>query len=474
MDKIIKKGLLVIFILFLGIFEIYAATIQGFEPEYAGRILIFYIYSDPITKNETELFRLTIDQKGNFREEVELSGTAFCLSDFDVFKGMIILEPESSFKIKLPPLREKTLLESKNPYFKPIVLWIQTITGKEDEINHLVSKLEQRYNQLTSQYFNQLYYQNSLIYLDSVKSILHSEFSNYSQPLLKTQMELKLKQLEADVNPASHQKIFKGFFTSSLSYSNPTFIDLFNQLFADKLTYEANSVKAGELKKAINTGNALFIKNYFQEKFNLDNVLADYVLLKVFHDAYYSNQFQKKIIISMLDNSIFVNNADKKIKKIATDVKQKLLFLAPGSAAPVICLNDLEGQRQCSDKLKEYKYLIFADTEMLVCREHLKYLVTIASKFKDQLEIYVIVKYSDVSKIQKFFTENEVPGIKVIEENNNHFAGEYKVRSYPSAFLLNQKHEIVLAPAKNPLDGFEIEFASLLRYVRIQKFRNQR
>jgi hypothetical protein len=473
MNRTVKKGIL-LFLCSLGFIKTYPAIIEGFAPDYAGRVLVFYTYSDPVLKNKNEALRLVIDDKGNFRQEVKTDVTLFCLSDFDIYKMMMMVTPESSLKIKLPPLRKKTLVESKNPYFKPVALWIQVIGAKDDEINNLVSKLELRYNQLTNRYFNQLYYRNSTDYLDSVKVALESEFLIYNQPLLKRQVGLKLKILESEINPAGNLKIFKGIFLPDYDITNPAFIDLFDMVFANKLTDEANSIKAGDLKKAISSGNLVLIKNFFREKYNLDANVADYVILKILHDAYYSRQFSEKTIVTMLDDKLFVDNADKKIREIAAGVKQKLLFLSPGSIAPVICLEDLSEQPQCSDKLKENTYVLFADTEMKVCQEHLKYLSTIASKFKSPFGIYIVIKNSDIKTIKKFFSENEIPGIKVIEDLDNRFAGEYKVRSYPSAFLLDGNHKVLLAPAKNPLDGFEMEYAVLLREKQMEKFRNQR
>jgi hypothetical protein len=473
MNRTVKKGIL-IFLCSLGLIKTYPATIEGFEPDYAGRILTFYTYSDPVLKNKNEAFRLVIDSKGNFRQEVKTDETLFCLSDFDIYRILMIVTPESSLKIKLPPLRKKALVESKNPFFKPVVLWIQVVGAKDGEVNELVSKLELKYNQLTNRYFNQLYYRNSTGYIDSVKIALETEFQGYNQPLLKRQVELKLKILESEINPASNQKIFKGISLPDYNITNPAFIDLFDMVFANKLTYEANSIKAEDLKKAINSSNLPQIKKFFCEKYNLNANVADYVVLKIIHDAYYSNQFSPKAILSMLDDKLFVENADKKIREIAAGVKQKLLFLSKGTMAPVICLNDLNEQPQCSNKLKENTYVLFADVEMKVCQEHLKYLASIALKFKSQLGIYIVVKNSDINAIKKFFSENEIPGIKVIEDFDNHFAGEYKVRSYPSAFLFDGNHKVMLAPAKNPLDGFEIEYAALLREKQMEKFRNQR
>lgn len=473
-NKVFKKFTLLALLVLAVIFRALPAVIEGNEPDYAGTTLSFYRYSDPILKNQIEVFKLVIGPDGKFRREFNTNETLYLLSDFDVYRMMLIVEPQSNLKIKLPPLRKKTLPESKNPYFKPIVMWAQAEAADTNEINRMVSSLEKSYNILTTKYFNQLYVLNSTAYIDTVRQLLANEFNPKALTVLDVQVQLKVKILEAEIKPELHKEIFRNLVLPPYAYVNPTFINLFDILFANKLSFEANSVKAADLNKAARSGDGVFIRDYFKTKYNLSPSLADYVALKVLHDAYYSNQFPKRAIISMLDNPVFLNETNLRGKELAGAIKQKLIYLSVGSQAPEICLPDLNGQVQCLDSLKGSRYLLFVDNQMLVCREQIKYLSAISEKFKGQPGFFIVFRNSDPGEIKKFLGENKIPGIKVLDTPENKYASIYKVRAYPSAFLLNEKNEVVLAPAKNPLDGFEIEFADLLRRIQIEKFRNQR
>ncbi len=467
------KGL--VFLLFIiGSLASFSATIQGYEPAYAGKKLVFKTYTDPVTKNETELFTLTIDPTGAFAEKIQLEELAWCHSEFGIYKGMLILEPHSDITLKLPPLREKTIPESKNPYFEPVLLWLQIASANNNETHLRISALEARCTELSGSFFNQLYRQHSSAYLDSVTTKLTREFGSYHRPPLPMYLQFKQKFFKANVKILNQQTVFKGVDPADFSYSNPAFSDLLDLVFTNKLSFETNDIKGDDLKKAVLSADINNVKTYFQEKYHLHAVLADLVLLKLLHDGFYSRQFPEKPLMTMLESALFKENQDPAIRETAIRVKQKILFLAPGSRAPVICLKNPEGEPQCSDQFNGYTYLLFADTDMRVCREHLKYLVEINEKFRNELDIYIVVKNSDLQKIKPFFTENEVPGTVVFEEPDNRYAEMYKIRSYPSAFLLDSDHKIIKASAKNPLDGFEFEFASLLRSRKIKEFRDQR
>jgi hypothetical protein len=62
---------------------------------------------------------------------------------------------------------------------------------------------------------------------------------------------------------------------------------------------------------------------------------------------------------------------------------------------------------------------------------------------------------------KEFIKSNNIPGRVVIDTETNAIGRKYKVRSYPSAYLVNREHKVVLAPAKTPLDGFEHQLAGV-------------
>ena len=108
----------------------------------------------------------------------------------------------------------------------------------------------------------------------------------------------------------------------------------------------------------------------------------------------------------------------------------------------------------------------------MVSREHLKYLSRINELFNKNLEIYVILRDTNLDSIKAFFNENKVPAHILIDKGDV-FSNEYKVRSYPQCFLLNEKNEVVFEDTKAPLNGFEQQFGNWLRNELFMRQRNQ-
>ena len=74
--------------------------------------------------------------------------------------------------------------------------------------------------------------------------------------------------------------------------------------------------------------------------------------------------------------------------------------------------------------------------------------------------------------MKKYLDENNIPGIKLIDENNT-YIDKYKIKSFPQCFLLDEDHKVEFVAAKAPLDGFEQQFASFIQHELFERQRNQ-
>ena len=148
--------LFLLLILTLSFLQGNSTEISGQNKEYAGRKLSFFKYSDPITREKIHVFSLDMDGAGRFNGSASVEKTTFVFSEFGIYKGNLFLEPEQKIELLLPPLREKTFAERKNPYFSPVEFWFATMEG--NQLNDKISVFDDQLNQLTDMYFNQLYF----------------------------------------------------------------------------------------------------------------------------------------------------------------------------------------------------------------------------------------------------------------------------------------------------------------------------
>lgn len=465
-----------LFLLFLSFFLInqrgLSVEIRCQNTNYAGKTLKFITYSDPISGKTETAFKLTFDAAGKASASFDIKKTSYVFSDFGVFRGMLFLEAGKNIDLKLPPFREKSFADEKNPYFSPVSFWL--ITEDKNQLTDKVSEFEQFFNYLTDKYFNELYIKQSKPVFDSIKTELDKKVPDTAVETLVWHKNLKLKLIEADIFRLRPEAYSAGFNTVQSEYwLQPAFMEVFNKTFDRQLSFSALAVHGDDVKKAVETKDLPGLKSFVEKKYKVTGKTAELVLLKLLHDGFYSDEFSKTAIKDLVGNNLFVQNSNSILKVTARNILDKFGFLLKGSKAPAICLNNLDGQKQCTNEDRgKFKYIVFADVETRVCQEQLKYLSRINELFNKYLEIYVVLRNTGKESINTFFEQQKVPAVKLLDTNNA-VIKQYKIRSFPQCFLLNEKHEVVFEYAKTPLDGFEQQFGEWLRNELFMRQRNQ-
>lgn len=465
--------ILFVFIALLALnFKVSAAHIRCENKAYAGKTLAFYRLDDPVTGKKTEAFSLQIDANGKGNTDFDVTKTEYFFSDFGIYRGMLFLQANESVTLKLPPFREKSFADEKNPYFQAISFWFISESG-----NHLsdkVSEFEQRLNYLTDKHFNDLYVHQSKSVLDSIKSELNDLVPKTAPEVLLNHKKLKIQLVEADVfrlRPEAYSSLFNEI--NSESWLHPAFEETLNKTFDNQLSFMAQAIKGDEIKAAVATNNLSALTKNVESKFKIKSPVTDIVLLKLLHDGFYSDEFPKPAIEKLVKNSRFTSSKNQVIKTTAQNLLEKFSFLAKGSTAPAICLNDLEGKKICTNSgTDKFKYIVFADVETVVSKEHLKYLSRINELFSKHLEIFVVLRNTDINAAEEFFESNEVPAQILLDKNGTSIE-KYKIRSFPQCFLFDEQHRVVFDFAKAPLDGFEEQFGTWLRNELFMRQRNQ-
>ena len=453
-------------------FTNFATTIKCSNKDYAGKKLDFFQHSDPISGEKELVFTLTFDSEGNCIENLNPTKTIYTFCDFGIYRGMLFLEPKATLNLKLPPFKEKSFADKKNPYYSPISFWIAT--ENKAQLNNKISSFNSGLNLEIDKHFNQLFYRQSRTVYDSLLVQIVDAFPDPQPETFSIFKKLKIQQNETDIfrlNPEKYSETFNDI--GSEFWNHEVFINLFDKTFGRQLSFSANSIKGKGIKEAVGKKDLNFLLSFVKTKYKLKGDIVELALLKMLHDGFYSEQFAKPAIKSMVGNTTFSNHSNRIIRKSAENILTKISFLQKGKEAPFICLDDLEGKNKCTNNnTDKYKYIVFADVEMLVCQEHLKYLARIDEAFNKYLETFVILRNTDRNGIEDFFQKNKILGTIIIDSEDKYIE-TYKVKSFPQCYLLNEKHQVVFENANAPLNGFEQQFGTWLRNELFMRQRNQ-
>lgn len=444
--------------------------ITGKAPEYANHSIELNSFHDFISEEKIKLAVLKFNADGAFSVEIDLNEISLCFADFDGYHGMIYLEPGKSYEILFPPKRQLTESQKRNPFVKPEPVWFGILNPDKTELNYQIQQFEQAYTNYENKYFDQIFISRTRSLVDSVKLRLDQEF-----PATKsTFFEAHKKFRKANLEFALHQGKGVGFMETYFNTTEPVvnlaaYTNLFNQIFLNYFNVLVSNRHLAEVDKLINTSALAQLDEYFQKQLSFNKELAHWVLLKSMKDAYYSKQFPKASILKMLDQVKNLGWSPVE-QKTAQLIRAKLTWLSSGTIPPSLALKNINGQNiNLADYRNSYVYLHFTDPKNTICQQHLEALKAIAARHKEKLVIINIIP-----KNQAFTNSSNWAGI--FAKTGTNLEETYKIKTFPTSFLIGKDGKLLLSPAPNPIDGLDRQLGQLFKsdYIRELQKNNQK
>ncbi|MBL7966848.1 MAG: redoxin domain-containing protein [Prolixibacteraceae bacterium] len=462
-------------LLFLSIFfqgtHVFASNVKlsGKAPEYALNTIVIGKYHDIISEEIVSLGTIKFNSEGTFSLEFDLNETSFCFAGFDGYLGMIYLEPGKSYELLFPPKRNLTESQKRNPFVKPDPVWFGIAQPDKNELNFLIQQFEQAYAKYENKYFNQIFLNRNKSLVDTVKNILDKEFGKTESTIFESHKFYRKANLEYALNQGKSAEFIEKYFRNEKpSYQLAAYTTLFNQFFLNYFSLLSSQPTYPGIKKLIDSGFLQQLDDYFQKQLHFNKELSHWALLKAIKEAYYSNQFSKTALLKMLDQTSSLGWSAYE-QKTAQLIRTKLTYLSSGTNPPILTLKNLSGQKiNISDFKNSYVYLHFTDPKNTICQQHLETLKTTASRYKDKLTIINIIPQNS-----KFANEKNWAGIFATTESS--LEETYKVKTFPTSFLIGKDGKLLLSPAPNPIDGLDRQLGQIFKsdyFKEIQKNNN--
>lgn len=431
--------------------------ITGIAPEYAQNSMELNMFHDFISEQHIPLGTIRFNAQGVFELEFNLEKTSLGFAHFDGYYGMIYLEPGKSYELVLPPKRNLTPAEKKNPFLKPDPVWFGIKNPAADELNVLIQQFEVAYTNYENKYFNQIFLNQSGALVDTVKRILDKEFPQTGNPFFESHKTFRKANLEFALHQGKSAAFTDTYFKDTKPvYNLAAYANLFNQVFVNYFSHLENTKHHAPIRTMIGGANLQQLDEYFQKQLHFNKELAHWVLLKSMKDAYYTKNFSKASILKLLAQ-VKESAWSAYEQKTAQLIKDKLTYLASGTQPPAINLVNQAGHKvQLSDFPNSYIYLHFTDPANPICRQHLDALKTTADRYKDKLVIINVIP-----GLANF--KNQAGWAGIFTGTNSNLATTYKVKTVPTSFLIGKDGKLFLSPAPNPIDGFDRQMGQILK-----------
>jgi len=466
------KRITLTFIIFTYISITYAidnVKIYGNSKEWSNKELQFFRYLDYITYKEELLAKTLVDEDGNFMININVDDTTYIFTNLGKYSAYMYIVPGKSYQIVLPPYQEKSEADKLNPYFEPIYIHLGILNAEENDLNVLIHMFNDTYSSYFSKYVIEVMNKTNIDPQQIIKDIEKIEFPfvSYNDNFFKNYRIYKYALLEhlsfKDKSVAIAEKYFRN---KKILYNNPSYMDLFNQIFTNFFEFYGRTKEGAKIYNDININknyydlvNTLLKSNLFMKNYDL----MEFVILKCLYEEFYKDKFSRSGILNILDTIINITKIEQH-KKIALNIKEKITKLLPGFNPPDFNLYDLNGNLKSLNSYKgKYVYLNFCNTASYSCLMEFDLLDDIQKRHKDNLIVVTISTDSLVNSFKQYVSSKGYQWEFLHYGNYPDVIKEYDIRSFPIYFLIDPQGKLVMSPAPSPSEYFEYKFINLIK-----------
>lgn len=451
--------------------------IFGKDINYANTYIKIYTTNDFISQKKILLASAKVDSLGNFKLNISLATTCLLEIPLGIYRGLLYAEPRQNYEIILPEKQNSTFVDLLNPYFQLTDYYLGIKNKNTKDLNRSILEFDNIYSQYIEEFYYDVYLKPQRDTIEAAIEVMENIFKNDSNLYFKNYRFYKFAMLRYASYKRNNMYVSNDFFNEMpILYKNTAYIELFNRLFSNFLKFYAQKREGERLYSDIALAKSpTLAKETFANSLVLTkDSLQELVLLKGINDAFGDDFFPKKSMLYVLDSIIYHSNIEKH-KQIAKNIKEKQTKTLVGSKAPEFELRDKNGVlRNSKDYLANYVYLNFCSVESFSCQQDFELLKKLYEKHKSVFKIISISIDSNFEKATKYFEEKEYDWTLLSYHLDKNILKKYKVKSYPTYFLIDTKGSLIMSPAYSPSENFEWYFFKYLQKIKHQELRNKK
>lgn len=456
--------LILIFILISLITKAQNITIKGkAHPSHIGKEVVLSDFTDYITYNLIKESSDTIDKDGYFELKLQSKNTKPILLNINNLIGKIYVQPNFVYGIYFPA--EDSTANHQEGTETTVDI---SVYGKDStELNALIIDFNRQYNNLfinsTDKYLSPTKI-NSM--LDTFLLSSKKRYEHIKNPYFKNYLEYSFADFFS--NTSRSKTLLNKLFIDkkTIQYHNYEYMQFFNAHFKGYLKAYASTKNGGNIYNSINAfADYKDLKNQFKEDKSITNdTLRELLILKGLIDFYYSPDFDKKQVQSVIEQ-LYRETKVQEHKNISFNILQIINQLQPGAKAPDFVANDKNGQ---SVNLYNYKgkhvYLNFFSSESETSQKEMQKIIDLKKKFNDKVTFISVCLDDSVKTYKAYLKANPKQDWIILHQTKNSSAKQnYNIKTLSGFFFINPQMQLAQSPALMPSEGIEYKFNALFR-----------
>lgn len=469
------QWIIVLSFLWTGNLSCQYSELIGTAIQFSGEELYIRQVSNPITGSSTIIDTIKINSEGDFQISIPREKPGWIFINSGLFRVNMFMEPGKGYEIELPPKTEKSEADIRNPFYQPVLAHMKVLseyplidenpalTG--EDINSRMFEFDTLLNRKNRELRDQIRLKKTYN-TDSLIHVLEQPYRYDSVDYFSTYRKYRYGILKINSRDVGLQHIYENYLGSKpLQTDNPAFMELYKEMYKEFLFYYSRTDDGKNINHIINrlhNADAL-MDTLLRHPAIPDRSFAELLIIKEVFDIYNKGYFFREALLILLD-SIAENPINPEHGKYALEVKEKLIRLKPGNMPPDFSLTDISGEEITLEELKgRYVYLNFCTPENYSCLKEFPFLDAIHRVHEKYLNIVTIMVANDHSEMVDFVTRNNYNWTFLFYGNNEEILTEYKVKAYPTCYLLDPDGYMLQSPAVLPTEGLEKQLFRIMR-----------
>ena len=439
--------------------SVYATHVFGSAKEYANSELVFYRYQDRITYMKEEVFRLKVDAEGNFDANFGIDRITYLFAEFGVYYVYFYAEPDGNYEIVLPEYVERTNAELFNSYFEPTEMHLGIKNMKDTDLNYLIMDFDYYFNRYYNLKMEELYINGLKTDVDTFINNINARYKKYNNTYFQQYRRYRIAALKEMVTKREYESalVYSYYSNKEILYDNPAYMDLFNSIYNNYFDNYLVSPGGADLYRVITYGHSISLlhKLIGSNPKHKRKQFRELVMLKGLNDAFANDNLQWLPLLLTLD-SLYITTEYPIHQQIAQNIADNSLTMAKGTVALPFELPDTIGNMMSLNDFRgKYLYLQFANTQTYSSAAEFDVLKRVYNRYKGLCIFVTILTDSDKEKAKKFIADHSLNWTFLFADVNSKVISDYKVRAYPTYYLIDPKGILVMSPAPSPAENFE-------------------
>ncbi len=420
-------------------------------------------YNDMLTYEQTLVYETKSDDEGNFLIEADVDDVTMAQVAVNLERVDLLIKPEASYELEI------VIPEQKNDisYFERESPTLKIISISDDELYTQYHVSNMIIDDFLYENFNQIYRNRKLSLLDTLELVIKRNIPEIKSDFVKDNIRYRKAAIQMVVNNDNGKKVINQYFNKQdVQYSNPAYMNLFHEIFANYLA--SRQFSPSELRYMLYQDYDRFM-TYFKEKDvflaenqNLAEIIVAYNLKRMFYEL----QDDRKVILEKL-KSIGQNTNNQKNKDIVNDILKQIDRLSFNSEAPAFSLKDRNGNVVKLTDFKENMLLIqFVNKVSAMTDYQFELLKDFSNQWQDTIQIVTIATKESFEDYEKLFDEKNYKWTLLNLENEILLLEKYQIKTYPDYVIIGKNGKIGMSPAPSPEQYLDFHIRRLYKYYK--------